>query len=285
MTSYPEEQISDAGHDFFGPGTDLAISLVAVLILVIAAQRKDHGDKVLAQTLKHEEQTQEQKAVDEKKVNMTLLVDQQHELMSRLATELQSGLQDEGQEVYRIPIGPPACTAANDRVCAVTVRHQLAKQRILLGESVLFAEDRYEINPQGRRVLEIIAHVLKERLSSIQEIHIEGHADTQRSNRFESNLELAGWRAMAVFKTLVGADRHRSPGNDQLNPVDTIISVASLGEYVPLDRDYDATEFSEEMLKQANDTEDELRRNRRVEVSLIYRWPVESPSDRASQRP
>ena len=255
-----EEQMSDTGHDFFGPGTDLAISLVAVLMLVVATQVTVHDSKAIDL----EDKIQELQAEKKKEVDLNLLIGRQHDLMNRLATELEGKLIEEGQDVYRIPVDPASCLRAGES-CSVTFRHQLAKQRIMLGESVLFAEDRYEVDTRGREVLGIIARVLKERMKSIQEVHIEGHADNQRSNRFESNLELAARRAMAVFNVLEEAE---------LSPLDTIVSVASLGEFVPVDRQPEVADFSKKDLEQANDTDEELRINRRVEISLIYRWPV-----------
>jgi flagellar motor protein MotB len=143
----------------------------------------------------------------------------------------------------------------------IEIHSDLNLQRITFSDKVLFEPDHVEIKPEGEAVLRVVGTKLREQLRLIREIQIQGHADTVPSKRYASNVELAANRAIAVFeflRTKVG-----------IEPAEHLMSVTSFGEYKSVQRDDGAPYTQDKLL--ADNLNDELkRRNRRIELVLIY---------------
>jgi flagellar motor protein MotB len=138
----------------------------------------------------------------------------------------------------------------------------LSSQRITFSDKILFEPDHIDLKPEGKQVLTVVGGKLRAQLDLFREIQIQGHADTKPTQNFRSNVELAANRAIAVFdflKDKVG-----------IEPAKHLMSVTSFGEYKSVQRKADA-DYNMDKL-QANNGNDELRRrNRRIELVLIYR--------------
>jgi flagellar motor protein MotB len=145
----------------------------------------------------------------------------------------------------------------------IEIHNDLNSQRITFSDKVLFEPDHIDIKPEGQQVLMVVGAKLRSQLSFIREIQIQGHADTIPSKRYNSNVELAANRAIAVFNFL--------RDKVDIKPEEHLISVTSFGEYQSVQRGSSQTNYNMEKLL-ADNASDELRRhNRRIELVLIYR--------------
>lgn len=142
------------------------------------------------------------------------------------------------------------------------IQNDLSQQRITFSDKILFEPDHVELKPAGEDVLRIVGARLRAQLELIREIQIQGHADTMPSGHYRSNVELAANRAISVFAFLqdkVG-----------IKPDEHLMSVTSFGEYKSVQRKPD-TDYSMQKLQADNSSDELRRRNRRIELVLIYR--------------
>lgn len=142
------------------------------------------------------------------------------------------------------------------------IHNDLSQQRITFSDKILFEPDHTELKPAGQEVLMVVGTRLRTQLGLIREIQIQGHADTKPSGRFASNVELAAGRAISVFAFL--QDRVG------IKPSEHLMSVTSFGEYKSAQRKAD-TNYTAGQLESDNATDELRRRNRRIELVLIYR--------------
>ncbi|MFH0992053.1 MAG: OmpA family protein [bacterium] len=145
----------------------------------------------------------------------------------------------------------------------MVIRNDLDKQLLMFSDHVLFPPDVAVLSPSGRHLLSIVGNVIKKQLVSLKEIQIQGHADTDPSSRFPSNLELAAARAIEVFqffKDTVCVD-----------PSICLMSATSFGEYKPSGRSAEDSTYNQSKLVEANTSVYRKAKNRRVEVLLFYR--------------
>jgi len=147
----------------------------------------------------------------------------------------------------------------------IEIHNDLNSQRITFSDKVLFEPDHIDIKPEGQQVLMVVGTKLRAQLALIREIQIQGHADTIPSGRFRSNVELAANRAIAVFDFLRDAKRVG------INPSEHLISVTSFGEYQSVQRSVNDHDYNMDKLLADNNSDDLRRRNRRIELVLIYR--------------
>lgn len=145
----------------------------------------------------------------------------------------------------------------------IKVLSELNTQTLTFSDKLLFKPDKTVINEDGEEVLTVVGNTLRNQLSLIKEIQIQGHADTQKSGRFRNNTELAAMRAIAVFEFLqnrVGID-----------PNQTLMSATSFGEFKSVKRaEEDNLKYDRDKL--LLDNADDIMRgyNRRIEIVLIY---------------
>ena len=145
----------------------------------------------------------------------------------------------------------------------IEIHNDLNLQRITFSDKVLFEPDHIELKPEGRQVLEVVGSNLRNQLQLIKEIQIQGHADTIPSKRYSSNVELAANRAIAVFEFLkdkVG-----------IQPAERLMSITSFGEYKSVQRSGQDQPYTTQKLVADNSSDELRRRNRRIELVLIYR--------------
>ncbi|HVQ38123.1 MAG TPA: OmpA family protein [Pyrinomonadaceae bacterium] len=141
--------------------------------------------------------------------------------------------------------------------------NDLNSQRITFSDKVLFEPDHTDIKREGEQVLKAVGTKLRQQLSLIREIQIQGHADTVASKRYNSNVELAANRAIAVFGFLqdtVG-----------IQPSENLMSITSFGEYKSVQRSKNDQDYNLAKLQTDNISDEQRRRNRRIELVLLYR--------------
>jgi len=163
--------------------------------------------------------------------------------------------EENGTSVYGISI-------SSEGTYDLIVRNEPTLQRITFSDHVLFKQDDHALNPGGERVLKIAGAALKNRLASIREIQIQGHADPDATKHFPSNVHLAALRAIEVYKFL-----QDSAGID---PARHLMSATSFGEFKPVQREDDAV-YDRDKLRKHNETPRLKGRNRRIELLLFYR--------------
>ena len=120
----------------FGPGTDLVLSLVAVLVLIVFALNADFGFDIEA------------------------VREAQLEVVQSLADVFGTQPITMAPDVYGIHIEPGGEPD-------VVIGNEATVQRIRFGSHVLFAPDEYELQPRGKRVLRNFARALAAQLASV----------------------------------------------------------------------------------------------------------------------
>lgn len=275
--------LSGDDQGFFGPGTDLVLSLVAVLLLVVgvlnasfrdleqrhgelqASSRQREADREEIEDLNRRlrdrlgqlEANQKRMALDIEVVRRNQL-DVVHSIAATFGTEPRPMMPD----VYGFHVDPGGDPD-------IVIENNATLQRIRFGGHVLFETDEYELLPGGERVLRNFAQALRAQLGGIEEIQLQGHADIRKTGTYDSNLVLASLRAIEVFNFL------QSRGVD---PTRHLMSATSFGEYVPVAR-RGRTHYDSERLEADNDTQQKMALNRRIEVILIYELaPSHSPT-------
>jgi flagellar motor protein MotB len=159
------------------------------------------------------------------------------------------------KDAYGVAIG-------RAQVYDIEVRNEPTLQRITFSDKILFDKNKYAINDAGQGVLLKVGTALKNELPNIREIQIQGHADTDQTKTYGSNVHLAAWRAIEVFTFLqerVGID-----------PAAHLMSATSFGEYKPVTRTTDGAPYERERLGRDNQTEELKAKNRRIELLLFY---------------
>lgn len=145
----------------------------------------------------------------------------------------------------------------------VIIRNDLDKQLLMFSDHILFPPDVATLSTKGESLLSVVGKKIKEQISFIKEIQIQGHADTDPSTKYPSNLELAAARAIEVylfFQKNIGID-----------PTSCLMSATTFGEFKPVERSPEDTTFSFDKLQEANSNSWLKAKNRRVEVLLFYR--------------
>jgi flagellar motor protein MotB len=150
----------------------------------------------------------------------------------------------------------------SDKDNDIVISSDLDRQKITFSEHILFEPDRYLLTAKGRQALYIVGTALKERLEIVREIQIQGHADIDKTTTYRNfgNMELASYRAMAVFDFLqnqVGID-----------PARQLMSATSFGEFKPVLRSEKT--YTPEQLQMDNITPELKNKNRRIELLIIY---------------
>lgn len=188
-------------------------------------------------------------------VNLREVETNQVSLINSIASDYKVEPRKLSESTYGIFIG-------SHRDPDIEIHNDLNLQRITFSDKVLFEPDHTELKPEGEQVLRVVGSKLRDQLKLIREIQIQGHADIVPSKRYPSNVELAANRAIAVFdflKDKVG-----------IQPAEHLMSVTSFGEYKSVQRSDDIL-YTQEKLNADNFSEELKRRNRRIEMVLIYR--------------
>ncbi|MBF0343622.1 MAG: OmpA family protein [Nitrospirae bacterium] len=225
-TNIAEEDFSS--FNFWPSFADLMLSVVLILVLVIFL--------VLA-------------VLAAGSVNLKLVESNQMEIISKLA------------DVYKttpVVIDTHKYGISND----IIVVNDVTLQKISFSDQLLFGRDQYELTEEGKQTLTVVGGLLKSKLGFIREIQIQGHADTDASRQFKTNLELAGRRAMTVYSFL--------QSNVGINPAQHLMSATSFGEYKPVTRSEVDMSYTGKNLMEDNSTKEKKDKNRRIELLLFY---------------
>jgi len=137
-------------------------------------------------------------------------------------------------------------------------------QKITFGSDLLFSKNSATLDHAKEQILNSIGNAIKNNLSFIKEIQIQGHADMDRTENTNDlyNVNLAVTRAIQVYNYL-----WKKVG---IEPAKHLMSVTSFGEFKPVNRLDDDKTYNQKSLEQDNTTELK-RQNRRIEVLLFYR--------------
>jgi flagellar motor protein MotB len=231
-----EENILD--FNFWPSFSDLMLSLVLILVLVLFLVSAILNVGTI--NLSHVENNQ-QKMID---------------TIGRMFGVSPEGSRTE-EGLYMIPTSP-------GREGDIFIKNEPTVQKITFSSNILFPPDEIQLNERGKRVLKIVGEILKKNIKLIREIQIQGHADPTPTRRYESNMHLASMRAISVFNFL----------NDelQIDPIENLMSITSFGEYKPVQRSEDETNYRPEILAMHNRTSAMKERNRRIELLLFYHY-------------
>ena len=248
------EQLAEGDSGIFGPGTDLVVSLAAVLILVLAIKSMLHDDD-LKKLRKLEEEARVRRQGE---LVLTRVLENQRRFVEEVAERFRTEATPLDEDVYAIDIDGRA-------PYDIVFYNHVDRQRITFGSHILFDPDEVDLNAAGRDVLVGFSAALEDRIEDIREIHIEGHADTSPTRHHRTNLDLAAKRAITVFRALEDSG---------IDPYQIIMSATSYGEYLSVER-FRSSRSSEEgysrlQVMRDNRTPEQKRLNRRIEVRLIY---------------
>lgn len=229
-------------QSFFGPGSDLAISLVAVLVFILAI--KIGGEQ------------KELRNRQGRQIEIETILAHQMRLVDAIAEHYGTVRRNLAANSYGISI------RGNSSLPDILVQNDVTLQRIRFGSHVLFHSDGIALLPEGKASLAAISEVLVKELDHIKEIQVQGHADSLVTKNYTSNLELAARRAMVVYEALQALG---------IDPARSIMSATSFGEYVPVQRKSSDRSYSKRQLEIDNSTPQKQRFNRRIEIVLVYR--------------
>lgn len=228
---------TDGDFNFWPSFTDLMLSLVLVLIVVMILVRMfiATGTVNLSEVQKHQE-----------------------EMIQAIASAYNVTPRQQGKDEYAIQV-----PAGDGQQSEITIKNELNVQRLSFKDRILFPSDEFKLSESGQSTLKTVGLLIRNQLPRIREIQIQGHADPDRTYRYDSNLHLAALRAIEVFgffQNTIGID-----------PSAHLMSATSFGEFKPVERtDPDAT-YSYQQLAAANMTTTGKSKNRRIEIFLFYK--------------
>jgi flagellar motor protein MotB len=223
--------------NFWPAFSDLMLALVLILIVVM----------FLSNTIL---------TISSGSLNLKTIEENQVKIIDSIANQYKTKPKELSKNVFGI-------STNNNNDYDIIIKNEPTIQRITFSNHILFLPDNYELNSEGQTALSNVGQVIKGQLNSIMEIQIQGHADTERTTLYKSNLQLASLRANQVFEFF-----QNSVGID---PVKYLMSATSFGEYKPVDRSNDDTDYNIDKLNAANDTTDKKDKNRRIEMLLFYK--------------
>ncbi len=267
--------------EILGPGTDLVISLVAVLIMLLALHFKDSEQKIneLKERLSLEENIHEEiekyrqrisiledsldltkEYLKEQDILLRKIKESQFAIINGIAAKYDVKPKKAIDGVYEIPI-----TLSGGLRDVIRIQNDATLQRISFGNTILFGDGEANLKSRGKDVLRDICTIFKTKLNLIKEIQIQGHASADRNSitRGNDNLDLASRRSIAIFRFF------RDDKTLQIDPAETIVSANSFGYYMPVERDYTDREWNFRRISRANQ-KDGGHRNKRIEIVLNY---------------
>lgn len=253
------EDLVDSEPRIFGPGTDLVISLAAVLLLVLVFKSIIFRTEVGQLRAEKRQAVEELAAFHRGQVDLEQVLRHQHQLVVSVANQFnEARIIEEDEQTFGVNLDG----RIKDGQFDIVFYDDVTLQRIAFGSHILFAPDDVQLSLEGRRVLSKFTHGLLVERRNIKEIQIQGHADTTPSQRYASNLELAALRAVTVFRSLQEFG---------VSPYEIIMSATSFGGFMSIQRFHSHVPYSRERLELDNRTGEQKRLNRRIELLLIYR--------------
>ena len=230
----------------FSAGTDLIISLVALLTVLLAANQME------LQRYKNE--------AKEKEILFEKIEKTQIEIINSFAIKFNTKAFLIGENQWGISLSNNNETKTSD----IKFYNDAATQRIVFGTNILFDKNSAILKKDGKSYIHTVSEILEGYKEEVLEIRILGHADnTLLSAKLKNlNLNLASQRAISVYTYF------RDEG--KLNPAEQIISATTYAEYMPVDRNYQDKEYSIKRLQADNFSNEQKANNRRIEIVLHF---------------
>lgn len=218
-------------NDLLGPGTDLIISLLGVLLMAVSIYAAKQG-------------------------NIVKVKEYQEETIKRIAEKFPEGqYASKGENLYGIYIKGDTLQEPD-----ILIHNDITLQRISFGEHILFKFGKPILKPGAENIIDKVSAVINITGNGvIEEINIHGHADS--SGNEYANLKLGADRALRVFDIMT----------KQINPHQYLISASTFGEYKPTARAEKNTTWSKTKTKNANKLKQQRAKNRRTDIVLNYR--------------
>ncbi len=271
--------------EILGPGTDLVISLVAVLMMILALSSKSSQQKIselekivngnsdiTEQLLDNQSEIKKLKdsilklqgknnLVSEQDIILKKIRESQVKIINEIANEYNTKPKIIGKNEFEIE-----AKSFKGNINLIKIKNDATLQRISFGNSTLFKSNKDVLRPEGKSILYNTARVFKDQLNLIKEIQIQGHADAdQKSLKMKNdNMNLAGRRAISIVRFFRDDSRLR------IDPSKYVLYASSFGFYMPVERDYVDNNWDLSKVKRAN----EKRKgdlNRRIEIVLNYK--------------
>lgn len=278
--------VNDEG-EILGPGTDLVISLVAILVLLLAIHFTNSERKIseLESALNINKDISQQLSDYQRKIealkdslelSKSLLEDQdvvlkkirqsQIEIINEISSKYKVSPITRNANQYKIPIYLDDGTQDTIRIT-----NDATLQRISFGSAILFDDNEHKIKLKGRRVLVNICSVFKKKLDLIKEIQIQGHASADSKSldyyslqENNDNLDLAGRRANSIVRF------YRDNRRLDLSPAKHVIYASSFGYYMPVEREYLEDNWDLQKISDVNKI-NYGEMNKRIEIVLNYK--------------
>jgi len=223
------------GGEILGPGTDLVIALLGVLLMTVAINAKIH---------------------EEEMEYLTQIREQQLEIIHDIANSYpNSKLDSITRDSFQIFIEQRNLSPD------ITIQNDISLQRISFGDQILFDSGASTLKYEGRKALRKAGKAVKNKIDYIEEILIQGHTDTD--GKRDENLDLGSKRAINVFKFL--AD------DVEIKPSENLMSATTFGYYKPINRKLSDKTFNQRKINNANLNNRLKDKNRRIDIVLNYR--------------
>lgn len=190
--------------------------------------------------------------------DLTLVKQNQMAMINAISSDYNVEPIETDKDTFRIRI-----PNENGGYSEIFIQNEATLQRYSFSDRILFKPDKYNLNKEGEKTLQIVGRQIKRKLKDFSEIQIQGHADPDRPAYEPSNLHLAAKRAIEVF-TFLQKRVH-------IDPARHLMSATSFGEYKPVQRSDKDRTYTPQKLKIHNSTRKLKDKNRRIEILLIYR--------------
>ena len=189
----------------------------------------------------------------------------QIEMIRAIAAEYEVQHEERENGYFVIPI-----KLGDDGYTEISIQNEPTLQRLSFTDRILFQPEEYQLSEEGKKTLLIVGNEIKTNLANIREIQIQGHADPTPASLYTSNLHLAAWRAIEVYKFF--------QKRISINPATHLMSATSFGEFKPVQRSIQDSSYNLKKLKEHNSTKMLRSQNRRIEILLFYRFKQNSGS-------
>ena len=268
--------------EILGPGTDLVISLVAILMVLLAINMKELkiskelnpmgiSHTVSAQKLKDCQGELERlkdsiaklnkitSALSRKDLLLKKIRESQMTIISQIARTYNTSYDSIGNNKYTIRF-----KNMQGQSEIIKIKNDATLQRISFGNSTLFSNNKDDLKYSGKKVLRNVGLVFKNQLQLIKDIQIQGHADVDKNSLKDENdnLNIAAVRAIRIVRYF--------RDDIKLDPAKHILYASSFGYYMPVERDYSNVSWDMNRIIEVN-KEGNGNQNRRVEIVINYK--------------
>lgn len=223
----------DEEENIFGPGTDLMMTLVGIVILLYANADKD---RILSHEIKDKQQS--------------------------TITRIDPNPEEYAPDSYTLNVD---CISQNP---TITVFNQGANQKFTFSDSLIFESGSTKM--KGHFILKCIFDKIfdEEKLDYITDIQIIAHTDSDNligdsKRKYKDNITLGAMRSIKVYNFL---DKHIP----QITPYKYRISISTFGKYSPVGLVSDTVLNSEQLISDYNKSDSQKNKNRRLEIILRY---------------